>query len=82
MENSFWNHSPSAIFVDSFTKSFTLYVESGIGKKAEAEVNVLLYKQRGRSVSHEFKTKLHKIIVDHRLPHPEDQAAVSSLKPA
>ena len=39
MENTFWNTgSRDGNFVESFKKSFTLYVDSGMRKKVEAEI--------------------------------------------
>ena len=67
LENSFWNKDTSGSFVDSFKKSFTLYVESGIRKTTEADIDVLRNEQGGRPVTAEFKAKLRKIIKDHCL---------------
>ena len=64
LENSFWNQDTGGDFVDSFKKSFRLYVESGIRKTTEADIDVL---QGGRHITAEFKAKLHKIIMDHCL---------------
>ena len=67
LENSFWNQATDSDFVDSFKKSFTLYVESGIRKTTEAAIDVLRNEQGGHPVTVEFEAKLHKIIMDHRL---------------
>jgi hypothetical protein len=67
MENSFWNGRTSVNFEDGFKKSFTLYVESGMRKKTETDIDVLRNEQGGHPVTLEFKAKLNKIIMDHRL---------------
>jgi len=67
LENSFWNQATDSDFVDSFKKSFTLYVESGIKKRTEVDIDSLTNEQGGRPVTAEFKVKLRKIIMDHRL---------------
>ena len=66
VENTFWNRDGS--FVESFKKSFTLYVESGTKKKMEADI-AMLRKQGecGNQVTKEFKENLFKIIIEHYL---------------
>jgi hypothetical protein len=67
LENSFWDRNAGGNFVDSFKKSFALYVASGIRQATEADIDVLSNEQGGRPVTFEFKEKLTKIIMDHRL---------------
>ena len=66
MENTFWNISNDGNFVELFKKSFTLYVESGMKKKMEAEIDILR-NQGGQLVTKEFKAKFYKIIIEHYL---------------
>ena len=40
MENTLWNVNRDVNFVESFKKSFTLYVESGMREKTEADIQV------------------------------------------
>ena len=61
MENSFWNHSGHGNFVDSFKKSFRLYVESGIKKKVESDIE-----QAGKRMVDE-RELYKKIIIKHCL---------------
>jgi len=67
LENSFWNQDTGGNFVDSFKKSFALYVGSGIRKTTEADIDVLRNEQGARPVTGTFKAKLRKIIMDHYL---------------
>jgi hypothetical protein len=67
MENSFWNHTTDGNFVDRLNKSFLLYVESGVRKKIEIDIEILTKEQGGRLEPDDFQTKLHKIILDHYL---------------
>ena len=65
MENSFWNRRDGD-FVESFKKSFTLYVDSGMRKKAEAEIDEL----GGESkllASEDFNARFRKLIIEHFL---------------
>ena len=65
MENSFWNRQDGN-FVESFKKSFTLYVDSGMRKKAEVEIDEL----GGESkllASEDFKARFRKLIIEHYL---------------
>ena len=52
--------------MELFKKSFTLYVESGLSKKIEADIDILR-KQGGHLVTKEFKAKFCKIIMEHIL---------------
>ena len=72
MENTFWNTSRDVDFVELFKKTFTLYVESGMRKKMEADLDVLVGNQGGypRLMTNleepeEFKVKFCKIIIGH-----------------
>ena len=70
MENTFWNTSSTGVdFVDLFHASFTFYVESGIRKKMEAEIDKLTTEQGGlRCLGPEdFQAEFYKIIKDHYL---------------
>ena len=67
MENTFWNNSRDDNFVELFKKSFTLYVESGMRKKTEAEIDELRYEQGRHPVTEDFKAKFHNFIIDHYL---------------
>ena len=64
MENTFWNNSRDVNFVESFKKSFILYVESGMMNRMEAELD----SDRLRCDEDEFKTEFHDIIIEHFLP--------------
>jgi hypothetical protein len=66
MENSFWNQGGQGNFVDSFEKSFTLYVESGMKKKVESHIDVFKHQQAGKRVVDE-KELYRKIIIKHCL---------------
>ena len=66
MENTFWNTSGDGDFVKLFKKSFTLYVESGIRKKMEADIEILI-NQGGHPATKNFKAKLCKIVFEHYL---------------
>lgn len=69
IENTFWSRD-DGYFVELFEKSFALYVESGMKKKIEADI-VVLINQGGYLVTNEFKAKFKaefcKIIMDHYL---------------
>ena len=52
--------------MELFKKSFTLYVESGMRKKIEAEIDIL-ENQGGHLVTRELKAKFYKIIIEHYL---------------
>ena len=64
MENTFWNIGKDGNFVKLFKKSFTLYEESGMRKKTEAEVDILQNEQGG---SPDFKEKFCNFITEHYL---------------
>ena len=67
MENTFWNISRDVNFVELFNQSFTSYVESGMKKKMETDIDVLLRNQGGHPVTKEFKANFCKIIIEHYL---------------
>ena len=69
MENSFWNISRDGNFVKSFKESFTLYIDSGMRMKAEAEANILRDEQGGHEHlgTDEFQARFCKLIIDHYL---------------
>ena len=68
MENTFWDISGDGNFVESFKKSFTLYVESGMREAMEIDIEKLRNKQGGFSVTEDdFEAKFYKFIVDHYL---------------
>ena len=68
MENTFWN-GRDGNFVESFKQSFTLYVESGMRMKAEAEIDILPNVQGGSlyQVTEDFKARFCKLIIEHYL---------------
>jgi hypothetical protein len=51
-------------FVELFKKSFTLYVESGMRKRTEADIDILINEQGGCP---DFKADFCKIIIEHYL---------------
>ena len=53
--------------MDSFKKSYSSYIETGTKEATEAVIDVLINEPGGRPVTAEFKAKLRKIIMDHRL---------------
>ena len=61
-ENTFWN-SRDANFVKSFKRSFKLYVNSGMRKRAEAEIDILKNEQGGGPATEE----LYKFVIEHHL---------------
>ena len=67
MENTFWNISTDVNFADLFKMSLTLYVESGMKKKMEANIDILGNEQGGYLVTEDFKAKFFNIIVEHYL---------------
>ena len=67
MENTFWNISRDGNFLETFKKSFALYVDSGMGKKVEAQIDILRNEQGGRLATNDFKERFFKFIVDHYL---------------
>ena len=70
MENTYWSRiSRDDDFVKSFKKSFALYVESGMRKKVEAEIDVLINELESgcRRVGKDFEARFYKIIIEHCL---------------
>ena len=70
MENTFWNISRDSDgnFMKLFKESFTLYVESGMRKKTEADIDILRNELDGGSLaSEDFKAKIYEIIIEHYL---------------
>ena len=53
--------------MELFKKSFKLYVESGMRKKMESAVNVLINEQGGCLETDDFKAKFNRIISEHYL---------------
>jgi hypothetical protein len=68
-ENTFWDISSLNYgdFVESFKKSFTLYVESRMMEKVETDIDMLRNEQGEFLVTEDFEAKFHKFIVDHHL---------------
>ena len=66
MENTFWN-SRDGNFVESFKKSFTLYVDSGMRKKVEADIDMLKNEQGGGPVTKDFRAKVYNFVIEHYL---------------
>ena len=66
IENTFWNVNRDGNFVESFKKSFTLYVESGMRKKMEANLD-MLRNQGGHPATNEFKAEFFGVVVEHYL---------------
>ena len=54
--------------MESFKKSFTLYVDSGMRKKAEAEIEKLRGENKDKDLaSEDFKASFRKLIIEHYL---------------
>ena len=66
MENTCWNIGSNDNFVELFRKSFTLYVESGMKKKIEADIEIFR-NQDEHLVTIEFRDKFYKFIIEHYL---------------
>jgi hypothetical protein len=66
MENSFWNCYTGGHFLESFKKSFALYVENGMKKKAEVAIN-MLENELVESLGFGFEMEFLKIVIDHLL---------------
>jgi hypothetical protein len=68
-ENTLWDISRDGArnFVELFKKSFTSYVESGMSKMVERDIDILRNEQGGFLVTEDFKAKFYKFIVDHYL---------------
>ena len=69
MENTFWNISGDGNFVESFQKSFTLYVDSGMRMKAEVEADILRSEQGDSEhlATKVFEARFCKLVADHYL---------------
>jgi hypothetical protein len=68
MENTFWNFRKDGNFVELFKKTFTLYVESEMKKKTEADIDDILQNDGGEfPLTKNFKTQFCKIIIEHYL---------------
>ena len=74
LENSFWDmthiNGDDVNFMESFKRSFKLYVESGTRKKVEASITLLRNEQGGRRLvtdSTDFRGKFYKLITEHLL---------------
>jgi len=84
-ENTFWDRDITStrdsddIFVESFRKSFTLYVESGMSRMVEIDIDML---RREQGVTEDFKAKFYKFIVDHYLPQPGESQSRASEESA
>ena len=66
MENTFWN-SRNGNFVKSFKKSFKLYIDSGLRKRAEAEIDILGIEQGGGPLTEDFSAMLYNFVIQHLL---------------
>jgi len=64
-ENTFWDISSDGNFVDSFKKTFKLYVESGMRKKTEADIEVLRNEHGGCLVTEDFRADFYEFITQH-----------------
>jgi len=87
MENTFWDISrlQNGKFVELFQNSFMLYVESGMVKMVERDIDILKKKKKEVFVNIkdfqdlvDFKAKFYKFIVDHYLPIPGESRARAS----
>ena len=67
MENTFWDISGYGNFVESFKKSFTLYVESGMKKMVEIDIKTLGNVQGENFLNWDFMEKFQKFIVERYL---------------
>ena len=66
MENTFWNISRGN-FVEMFKKSFEFYVESGMRKQTEADIDILRNEQGGSTVMEDFEKTFYKFVIEHFL---------------
>ena len=70
MENTFWNSRlGDDNFVESFKQSFTIYVDSGMRKKVETEIDILRNEQ-GESdhpLTEDFRARFPKLVINHYL---------------
>ena len=65
MENTLWNVNRDENFMESFKKSFTLYVESGMREKTEADIQVTdIWKNEWQG---NFKEMFCTFIIEHYL---------------
>ena len=68
LENTFWNIRKDLNFVELFKKTFASYVESGMKKKTEADIDDILKNDPGEfPLAKDFKTRFCKIIIEHYL---------------
>jgi hypothetical protein len=67
MENTFWHISRDDNFEGSFKRSFKLYVESGMRKKMEADIDILRDEQGEYLVTKDFKANFYMFITEHYL---------------
>ena len=68
MENTFWNSRKGGKFVELFKKTFAIYVDSGMKKKTEADIDDILQHDGGEfPLTKNFKTQFCKIIIEHYL---------------
>ena len=66
-ENTFWDISSDGNFVESFKKSFMLYVKSGMREMMKTDIDILRNEQGELLVSKGSKAMFHKFIVEHYL---------------
>ena len=67
-ENTFWKISrDGGNFVELFKESFTLYVESGMKKTVEIDIDIFRNERDEISVTKDFNAKFYKFIVGHYL---------------
>ena len=67
-ENTFWNiGGDDNNFVELFKESFTIYVESGMKKMVEIDIDRLRNERGEFLVTKDFNAKFYKFIVDHYL---------------
>ena len=67
-ENTFWDISTDGNFVELFKKSFTLYVESGMGETMKMDMIDILRNKKGKFLLNEdFKAEFYKFIIEHLL---------------
>ena len=66
MENTFWgSRLGDGKFVESFKKSFTLYVESGMMVKVEKDIDMFRNEHGEISMTKDFKARFYRFIVNH-----------------
>ena len=64
MENTLWSIGGGGDFVELFKKSFTLYVESGMRKKTEAEIDMLRNVQGWETMDFDARSQFFKFIIE------------------